>query len=475
MPPSPKHDVEKRIRLSDLPPKILYQVFSYISLDGGGFSLVCTSRRLHELFILELYKEAGRKSNWAPLFVGAVCGNIRTLMRCLEAGASLDYRWPGNDPKWWVLNLDEGDQPLHVAMMHYQVEAVEWILDQGISPYEIDKEGKIRTLELICDSQLLRGHYPRKLEVVARWRRKRIHIPDKDVLALRGRKIFDSLLKFGASHDQDLTRALEWKRESVEARPVEDELVEDKGHVPQSFLLRFPREILPLVLSHLSPADDGFNFVTTSRFFYRTLILHLYREAGRQLSWLPLFVGVMDGNLDTLEICHKVGAPMDHPWKGNHLTTEWPFLDGCRPLHIAIGHVRIDCVKWLIGKGANPSYTQEEALLRQQPSPLVLAGLFVVNPPLPRSIQVRRWNQKGVNVPFQLFLNKKCWDIFDTLVQAGADDAERFWVHGRGLVPGNLPHCKFRRSPRSYMFELRTASLDAQDWFITLLGLIQVP
>lgn len=324
----------------------------------------------------------------------------------------------------------------------------------------------MRTLELICDSQILRGHYPKNFEAAARWRRKRVHIPNKDVLALRGRKIFDLLLEYGASHDQELTKALEWKREPVEAIPVEAELVEDSGLPPRSILFRFPREILVLVLSHLSPADDGLSLVRTSRFFYRTLILHLYRETGRQLSWLPLFVGVMDGNFDTLKICRKVGAPVDHPWEGNHLTTKWSLDDGCRPLHMAIGNVRMDCVKWLLLLGANPSYTKEEALLRQLPSPLVLAGLCVSRPPDRCSKQYQRWKQRGVKRPMWPILIGRCWDIFDVLVQAGADDAMLFWMKRKeALVPRSLPHCNFQRNKDSYIFGLiQPSSSGLQGW-----------
>lgn len=316
-------------RLSGLPLETLYELFSYVSLDGGGFSLVRAARRLYDLLILELYKEGGRKSNWAPLFVRAVSGNLFTLKRCLEAGAPLNYRWPRHNPKWWVLGIDEGGQPLQVAMMHYKVEAVEWMLDQKVNPYEKDENGKRRTLELICESRLLKGHYHKKLQAAARWRHKRLCIPNKDVLALRGRKIFDSVLTAGASHNPRLTRALQWIPDQVEAKPVEV-----KGYICQDSLSLLPRKILLKVLSHLSPVDGGCSLVVTSRFLYHTLILDLYREAGRQLSWLPLFVGAIDGNFPTLQTSLKAGVPIDHQWKGNHLTSEWRFSDGCRSISV---------------------------------------------------------------------------------------------------------------------------------------------
>lgn len=404
----------KRDRLSGLPSGILYEILSHISLDRDGFSLVCTSKRFYRLFILELYKEAGRTSNWAPLFVGAVSGNLLTLKRCLEADAPLNCRWPRHHPEWWVLNIDEGDQPLQVAMMHYQVEAVEWMLEKGADPYEKDENGKRRTLELICESQLLQGDYYSGLRVAARWRHKRLHIPDRDVLALRGRKILDLVLAAGASHNPGLTRALQWIPDEAEGEPVQV-----KEYIRRDLLSLLPCEILLKVFSLLPPVGGGGTLVITSKFFYHTLKLELYKRAANELGWLPLFVGAMDGNVRTLATCLKLGAPVDHQWKGNHLTSEWRFADSSRPLHVAVDHAQLSSVKWLLAKGAKPWKTLEDR--RESPQDLAYRG--VGWPSYPDSKQALWWRQKDFTVPCEKTMREgylEIWKFFtETIVRVG--------------------------------------------------------
>ncbi|EEU44831.1 uncharacterized protein NECHADRAFT_84974 [Fusarium vanettenii 77-13-4] len=328
------------------------------------------------------------------------------LFSCVEAGAPLDFRWPSHDPKWWVLNIEEGDQPLQVAMMHYQVEAVEWMLGQGVNPYEKDDNGKRRTLELICESRLLKGHYEKKLQVAARWRHKRLHIPDRDVLALRGRRMFDSLLRAGALLNPRLTRALQWKPDQVEAKPVEV-----KGYICQDPLSLLPRKILLKVLSHLSPVNGGCSLVLTSRFLYQTLILDLYRETGRQMSWLPIFVGALDGNLLTLQACLRAGAPIDHQWEGNHLRSGWRFSRRIRPLHVAVDYAQISSVRWLLDKGANPEVAPGD----ERSSPHLRAWFKALVPPYPDSRQVLWWRQKDFTVPHQETLKEEYRGILELL------------------------------------------------------------
>ncbi|RMJ19690.1 hypothetical protein CDV36_000695 [Fusarium kuroshium] len=417
-------ETAKPDRLSSLPPEIIFELFPYISLDEGGFSLVRASKRFYNLLIVELYKEAGRNSNWAPLFVGAISGNINTLERCHKAGAPLNYRWPGKDPVWWVLHIEEGYQPLHVAMMHYQVEAVQWFLEKKVNPYEKEEKGKIRTLDLICESRLLKGHYPTGRVVVARWKDKRLRIPNKGVLALRGRKIFDKLCTAGASHNPRLSKALQWRPDQVEVNKP----VGMKRLICQDVLSILPCEILLKILSNLSPVDGGYSLVATSRFLYRTLILDLYREAGRQLSWLPLFVGAMDGNLLTLETCLKAGAPIDYQWEANHLTSGWRFHDWARPLHVAIEHVHMGSVKWLLDKGANPGQTKEEKVSRCYAPPRVVAGLIAGKPEIPRyaaNKQTLWWRGRNFTTPNQAELKQESQEIYQVLVEAAGEPPPR--------------------------------------------------
>lgn len=416
-------ETAKSDTLSALPAEILYEVFSHSPLYGDALNLLCTCKRFYNLFLVELYKKSGRKANWAPMFAGAMSGDMHILERCLEAGARLDYRWPGHDPKWWVLNLDQGDQPILVAAMHYQVEAVEWMLAQGVNPYELDKNGRIRTLELMCESSFLKGYYAGKCRAAAGWRGKRVVLPNKEVLALRGRKIFDSVIKAGTLHSSGLTGALEWNCEPVEAKPAEE-----KERMHKDLLSRLPRQILVKLLSHLSPVDGGFRLVSASRFLYHTLILDLYREAGRQLSWLPLFLGAMDGNFCTLQTCLEAGAPIDHMWQGNQLTARWPFDTGIRPLHVAIHSAQLGSVRWLLGHGADPSRVRVERLVRYYGRLEVRIGFGEVRPPYQGTKQVRRRRQRD----FMVRSWRTFQDTIETLLQAGAVNESPRRVPGRG-------------------------------------------
>ncbi|UPK94763.1 hypothetical protein LCI18_005698 [Fusarium solani-melongenae] len=277
-----------------------------------------------------------------------------------------------------------------------------------VNPYEKNENGTRRTLELICESDLIKGHYPEWLQEAARWRKEPLRIPNRDVLALRGRKIAGLVLTAGALHNPRLTRALLWTPNGVE-----DTLVEAKGFICDDLLCRLPREILLKVLSNLSPSDGGCSLVMASKFFYHTLILDLYREAGRQLSWLPLFVGAIDGNLRTLQACLKAGAPIDHQWKGNHLTSEWNFTHGSRPLHVAIDYVQLRSVRWLIAKGAYPWRTQGDSRL----SPQILAWKKSMIAHYPDSKQNLWWRQNDFMVPHCERMMQGCRHILEFLAR----------------------------------------------------------
>ncbi|UPK98972.1 hypothetical protein LCI18_009907 [Fusarium solani-melongenae] len=97
-----------------------------------GLALVCTSRTLHEKLILRLYKEAGRKLSWYPLLFGVTEGKIPVLERCLEAGASLDYRWPyvGHFKSLCYYEDFRYYQPLDWAKWSGQKEAWKWLVSK---------------------------------------------------------------------------------------------------------------------------------------------------------------------------------------------------------------------------------------------------------------------------------------------------------------------------------------------------------
>lgn len=86
-------------------------------------------------------------------------------------------------------------------------------------------------------------------------------------------------------------------------------------------LSNLPYETLFEIFSYLCPIGDGLALVCTSRMLRDKLIVQLYKEAGRQLNWLPLLFGITEGKTDVLDRCLEAGAPLDH---------RWPYIDDCR-------------------------------------------------------------------------------------------------------------------------------------------------
>ncbi|KAM0434037.1 hypothetical protein ACHAPT_003981 [Fusarium lateritium] len=399
---------------------------------------------------MELYKEAGRKLNWAPLFIGAMEGDLHTIERCLEAGAPIDYQWPGGQPgDWWVKKLKKGARPLHLAMAYYRADVVEWMLARGASPHQIngDPDHAWHTV-LGMTQDLVIGKYVQFHESTPFWKPRQTRKPIRAERVARGWRIFNALMEVGASTagktDESLIERLKRKRERW---------METIEPSPKDRLSSLPRKILDRVWSHLSPCDGGASLVATSRYFYDTLVEELYKEAGRQLNWLPLFIGAMDGNERTLRQCLRAGAPIDHQWTGDGLLAGWPSTDGIRPLHVAIHYARGDSVEWLLDNGANPSQNQEEKLLQQHPSPLVSAGWYAAEPPPLSSRQVQRWRQvqtrrrKRFRVPDRAARRRTCQEIFNMVFQAGAHDAELFQKEADGvLVPSTRPYYNFHRA-----------------------------
>ncbi|RSL51850.1 hypothetical protein CEP54_011222 [Fusarium duplospermum] len=79
-------------------------------------------------------------------------------------------------------------------------------------------------------------------------------------------------------------------------------------------LSNLPCETLFNIFSHLSPIRDGLALISTSKTLHKKLIVQLYKEAGRQLDWLPLLFGITEYNETFLERCLEAGAPLGHRW-----------------------------------------------------------------------------------------------------------------------------------------------------------------
>lgn len=77
-------------------------------------------------------------------------------------------------------------------------------------------------------------------------------------------------------------------------------------------LVNLPHEIQLQILSHLCPLREVVNLITACRKLYNKLIVDFYKEWGRKLNWLPLLIGISQGNIGTLERCLEAGASPNH-------------------------------------------------------------------------------------------------------------------------------------------------------------------
>ncbi|KAH6987096.1 hypothetical protein EDB80DRAFT_898359 [Ilyonectria destructans] len=126
-------------------------------------------------------------------------------------------------------------------------------------------------------------------------------------------------------------------------------------------LSTLPTELHLRIFSYLDSIDDMRNLANTSRWFYILFDEELYKESGRRINWLPLFIGAQKGDIKLLERCEHAGAPMDTTWQLTHTYLDVDFSQHCRPIHVAIEHRKVAAVKWIIKKypesAKGPDYT----------------------------------------------------------------------------------------------------------------------
>lgn len=112
--------------LCHLPPELLLDILDAIGKYSDKIRLLRTCKRLYNLFILFVYSETGRRLRWLPMFDAAKSGNWRTLARCIEAGAPIDYE----DSEFPFRPI----RPLQTAIGFARPLTVKWLLNHGASP-----------------------------------------------------------------------------------------------------------------------------------------------------------------------------------------------------------------------------------------------------------------------------------------------------------------------------------------------------
>ncbi|KAF5971599.1 hypothetical protein FBULB1_9142 [Fusarium bulbicola] len=110
-------------QLCRLPTEILLEILKAPKKFADKVRLASTCRKLYDLLILDMYCEAGKRLHWEPMTMAAQDGNWRTLARCIEASAPVDYR-----PSMCLF------RPLVAAITFSRPRTVKWLLDHGANP-----------------------------------------------------------------------------------------------------------------------------------------------------------------------------------------------------------------------------------------------------------------------------------------------------------------------------------------------------
>jgi hypothetical protein len=180
----------------------------------------------------------------------------------------------------------------------------------------------------------------------------------------------------------------------------------------QSKLCRLPPEILLDILEATREHSDKVRLVSTCRRLYDLLILEVYYEAGKRLSWLPMLVAAEDGNCRTLSRCIEAGAPIDYR----------PSIYSFRPLQAAITLSRPLTVKWLLDHGASPNHMRCDDGACEASCPLAQAIEYAVRPGMSTNHIPRRWERQGIKIPCYKRHVRNSREIIKALRQAGADE-----------------------------------------------------
>ncbi|KAM5363413.1 hypothetical protein ACJZ2D_012054 [Fusarium nematophilum] len=129
------------------------------------------------------------------------------------------------------------------------------------------------------------------------------------------------------------------------------------GPVGRDMLTRLPVEIVRSIFFHLPSIGDMARLVLTSKRLCQLLDEELYKR-GKEMSCAPVFLAARTNNIDTLERCRRFGLPAECIWS----PSECPGVSinrfiqfGTTPLDEAVGHVRVEAVRWLLAHGADPN------------------------------------------------------------------------------------------------------------------------
>ncbi|WKT38353.1 Ankyrin repeat-containing domain superfamily [Fusarium oxysporum f. sp. vasinfectum] len=199
--------VQAQSTLHRLPPKVLFEILGFMGDYSDKMNLSRTCRQLYDMLILEAYSDAGKQLNWRHMFEAAEDGNCRTLAKCLQAGAPIEYRDP-----------EDCARPLQIAIAFCRPLTVKWLLEHGASPNymggdEEAVEEALCPLAVAIDLAIRPGI---AWEIPFRWQVKDIKVPSVKRLAHNAREIIKILRQAGAN-EQPLDDHVRGHLDSIEA------------------------------------------------------------------------------------------------------------------------------------------------------------------------------------------------------------------------------------------------------------------
>ncbi|KAM0552633.1 hypothetical protein ACHAPJ_007730 [Fusarium lateritium] len=198
-------------QLASLPDELLLHIMWLTDNYSAKANLARACKRFYNTLIMDIYCYAGKRLKWEFMFEAAADGNCRTLKKCHEAGAPIDYR-PNRDTL----------RPLQMAIKFYRPATTEYLLKLGANPnftpgddggYGFEFNDLQSPLQQAVDSAL-QPCIPIWAAPV-RWRQRRMGIPGRNRLELNSQKIISILRQAGAKekalryHDRRHLEAIE--------------------------------------------------------------------------------------------------------------------------------------------------------------------------------------------------------------------------------------------------------------------------
>ncbi|KAF5580248.1 hypothetical protein FPANT_9389 [Fusarium pseudoanthophilum] len=188
---NPHSSSQTQSKLCRLPPELLLHILEATGKYSDKVRLFSTCKRLYNLLVLSVYSEAGRQLRWLPMFDAAKRGNRRTLAKCIEAGAPIDYE-DSDSPFPHI-------RPLQTAIGFARPLTVKWLLDHGANPNSMREPDTAsfscplaQALGSILEPGLPFQSVPYRMEL------RYCKVPQREHFVLNSREIIKALRQAGA-------------------------------------------------------------------------------------------------------------------------------------------------------------------------------------------------------------------------------------------------------------------------------------